>query len=249
MNGRATKRQGQKMSGGWLWAVVCLLFVTSCRAPAPEAGRYQWGIVPQGEGRQDQVCVIDSVTGEVAVWEGSSWSPFYRAPLSTPDWNDIRKQRERDKKWAERDKKLQEEAREKREAFAKSFPQLPLEKQVAWAKEISICKFRGKKPLRPVLSGLVRYPGLTGLTLEHVETLKGERGSLDKSRVPYKATDDGIVVKFTGTVEDRLLQFGLSRTPIDNKDIFPAPETIIDDVKAEIKRQEEKQKEAHAENH
>ena len=230
-------------------AAVAAVLVSSCRAPASETGRYQWGIVSQGEGRQDQIYVIDTVTGEVAEWSGSSWSSSYRAPLSTPDWNDIRKQRERDKKRAEREKKQQEEALVKCEAFAKSFPQLPLEKQVAWAKDISICKFRGKNPFHSMPPLSVRYPGLIRLTLEHVETLKGERGSLDKSSLPYKATDDGIVVLFTGTVEGRDLLFGLSRKPIDNKAVFPAPETIIDDVKAEIKRQEEKQKEAHAEHH
>ncbi len=45
MNGRATKRQWQKISGGWLWAVAGLFFGTSCRVPAPQAGRYQWTIV------------------------------------------------------------------------------------------------------------------------------------------------------------------------------------------------------------
>ena len=59
------------------------------------------------------------------------------------------------------------------------------------------------------------------------------------------------MVWFSGRVEGNPLpfEFGLSRTPMEKDHIFPAPATIIDDVKAEIKRQAEKGKEAHAENH
>ena len=231
-----------KSNNGWRKALMLCaaaavaVLVSSCRAPASDAGRYQWNIVPGNESRQDQICVSDTVTGEVAVWNGSAWSPSYMAPLSTPDWNDIRKQREWEKKRAEREKKLQEETREKREALVKTYSQMPLEKQVAWAKKISIIKFRGRRV------GQAQF--------ELFEFLKHERG-LDANdwRQPYKAQDDGIVVQFEGMVDDMTFQFGLSHTPIDSKWIFLAPETIIDDVKAEIKRQEEQQKASHAENH
>jgi len=244
MNGQATKRQGQKMSGGWLLAVVGLLFVASCRAPAPEAGRYQWGIVPQGEGRQDQVCVSDTVTGEVAVWNGSSWSPFYMAPLSTPDWNDIRKQREEEKKRVVRVKKLLEEAREKRDAFVKSFPQMSLEKQVAWAKNIRIVRVH-----RRVWSGNPTHLPAS-FSLEILEDLKCEKNLAKRDARPYsKGAVDDLVVWFNGMADGGSLELGLSHKEFDKERIFPAPATIIDDVKAEIKRQEEKQKDAHAENH
>ncbi len=245
MNGQTTKRRGQKTSGGWLLAVVCLLFASSCRAPAPEAGRYQWVIVPQGEGRQDQICVCDTVTGEVAVWNGSSsWTPFYMAPLSTPDWNDIRKQREWEKKRAERNKKLQEEAREKRAAFVKSFSQMSLEKQVAWAKSIKIVRIH-----RRVWSGDSKHLP-AGLSLEIVEDLKGEKNLVKRDARPYnKEAVDDLVVWFNGMADGGSLELGLSHKEFDKEKVFPAPATIIDDVKAEIKRQEEKQKEAHAENH
>ena len=244
MNGQAAKRQWQKMSGGWLLAVVCLLFASSCRAPAPETGRYQWVIVPQGEGRQDQICVSDTVTGEVAVWDGSSWSPSYMAPLSTPDWNDIRKQRERNTKRAEREKKLQEEAREKREAFVKSFSQMSLEKQVAWAKSIRIVRIH-----RRVCLGTPEiFPA--SFSLEILEDLKGEKNLAKRDARPYnKEAVDDLVVWFNGMADGGSLELGLSHKEFDKERVFPAPAMIIDDVKAEIKRQEEKQKEVHAENH
>ena len=249
MNGLATKRQWQKRSGGWLLAVCCLLLVAACRAPAPEAGRYQWNIVPQGEGRQDQIYVSDTVTGEVAVWDGSSWSPSYMAPLSTPDWKAIRAERkERIKQKEEREKQAKED-REKRDALAKSYAQMPLEKQVAWAKTISVKKsVNGPRSVGGLdLQGRLGRPSPV---YKHFEYLKHERGlGVDVWRQPYKATDEGLVVWFNGMADGGSLEFGLSGTPVDSKQIFPAPATIIDDVKAEIKRQEEKQKEAHAENH
>lgn len=235
-----------KLNKGWRNALMLCaaaavaVLVSSCRAPAPEAGRYQWVIVPGDEYSRDKIHVIDTATGEMAEWNGSSWYPSYRAPLSTPDWNDIRRQREWNKKRAELEKKQQEEAREKRDALLKSYSQMSLEKQVAWAKGIGIYKIsRG------------RGRGVSNsIDLELYDTLKGSsRGGLDGKR-PYKATDDGLVVWFSGTVEGIRLpfEFGLSRIPMEKDHIFTAPATIIDDVKAEIKRQEEKKK-AHAENH
>jgi len=223
-------------------AAAVMVLVSSCRAPAPEVGRYQWVIVPQGEGRQDQIYVIDTVTGEVAERSGSSWRPSYMAPLSTPDWTDIRKQRAEKQQQAE-------EAREKKIALTKAYGQMPLGKQVAWAKDISVCRRRATRyflPGKPIRAGSEESFGL-----EIVERLKGGRGSFAtmRSLQPYKATDEGLVVWFNGEADGGSLEFGLSGTPVDSKQIFPAPATIIDDVKAEIKRQEEKQKEAHAENH
>lgn len=237
-------------------AAVVAVLVSSCRAPASDAGRYQWVIVPQGEDRPVKVYVIDTVIGEVADWDQSrkKWSASHEAPLSTPDWNDIRKQRERIKQWADHDKKLQEEARVKqeearvkREALLKTLSQMPLEKQVAWAKSIGIYKVAIRD--FPKVN-LFRFEGGSNITLTQYETLTVERGSPEKSIFPYKATDDGLVVWFSGREEGipLPLEFGLSRTPMEKDHIFSAPVTLIDDVKAEIKRQEEKKK-AHAENH
>lgn len=112
---------------------------------------------------------------------------------------------------------------------------MPLEKQVAWADRIQINKYFGER---------------TELKTECVELLKGVANSYSiPSRRPYKATDDGLVVWFEGMAEGEDLQFGLSHTPVKVYAVFPAPATIIDDVKAEIKRQAEKREEAHAENH
>jgi len=237
MNVRATKREWQKTSGGWLWAVVGMLFVSSCRAPVPQAGRYQWAIVPH-ENEADTIYVIDQGTGEAARWSGSAkkWMPADAMPDSLPDWKAIREKRaEQVKQRAEREKQAIE-AREKREALAMSYAQMPLEKQVAWANKISIIKFRG------MISGQHQF--------QLFEFLKHERGlGADTWRQPYKATDDNLCVRFEGMVDDMTLQFGLSHTPIDSKGFFLASATIIEDVKAEIKRQEKKQEEAHAENH
>jgi len=247
----SVKRQWQPTRIGWLAVVVCLLFVSACRAPMPEAGRYEWVFVPRSENSGDQIHVIDTVTGEVAQWNGSSWSPSYWAPLSTPDWNDIRKQREKNRKeQLEKENKVKE-AREKREALVKSFAQMPLAKQVAWANEISILKYKGKTNYPPDYPpGLVRISHQGQPHFEHFETLKKNGVCLLNGEVrPYKATDADMVVYFDGTAEGIRFSFSLSHTPIDDKAFFPAPATIIDDVKAEVKRQAEQQKEAHAENH
>lgn len=247
MNGQTIKSETQKTRICWLAAVAGLLMVAACRAPAPQAGQYQWTIVPH-ENEADTVYVIDQGTGEAARWSESlkKWIPSDAMPDSLPDWKAIREMRaEQVKQRAEREKQ-EKEAREKRDALVKAYAKMPLEKQVAWANNISICKFRGR-----------RYVGLRADStscyedcLERFESLKGERFSAATMRLhPYKATDEGLVVWFNGMADGSSLEFGLSRTPIDSKQIFPAPETIIDDVKAEIKRQAEKREEAHAENH
>ena len=209
MNGQATNRQ--KMSGGWLLAVVCLLFASSCRAPAPQAGRYQWTIVSHDD-KPDDLYVFNTENGEAAEFDTRSnkWvSSVMTKPL--PDWNDIRKQRE---------------AREKHKALPKSFSQMPLAKQVAWADRIHINKYFGERP---------------ELRTECVELLKGVANTYAiPSRRPYKATDDGLVVWFEGRAEGEDLQFGLSHTPVKVYAVFPAPPTIIDDVKAILKKEENK---------
>jgi hypothetical protein len=210
-----------------LAVAVSLLFVSACRTSAPEVGRYQWSIVPSKDGRKMFFYVVDTVTGELAEWSGASWTPSNEAPLSVPDWDDIRQQRK--------------EAREEREALVKAYAQMPFEKQVAWAKSISVCKFNGYTCARR--RGSDGSEKVADLVL--VECLKGGHRSPATTELPqsYKATDKGLVVWFHGEVDGDLLDFGLSHTPIpDVSRVFAASTTIIDDVKAEIKRQEKRQK-------
>ncbi len=226
-------------------AAAVAVLVSSCRAPASETGRYQWVIVPQGEGRQDQIHVLDTVTGEVALWSGSSWYPSYLAPLSTPDWKAIRAERKKRIKQQEEREKQAKEDREKRDALVKSYAQMPLEKQVAWAKTISVAKVSIDKRFNWMVS--VSRP----LSINIFDFLKHESG-LDANfgRRPYKVTDKSLVVWFNGMADGGSIEFGLSPTPSEVGIVFPASATIIDDVKAEIKRQEAMQKkESRAENH
>ncbi len=62
-----------KLNKGWrnvlmlCAAAVVAVLVSSCRAPASDAGRYQWNIVSQ-ESDSAQIYVTDTVTGEIAEW-------------------------------------------------------------------------------------------------------------------------------------------------------------------------------------
>ena len=220
-------------------AAVVAVLVSSCRAPAPEAGRYQWTIASHENG-PDTIYVIDTATGEAAGWSGNRWILADDQPNSTPDWKAIREARrervELIKKEMMKAEKKAEEARVKREALVKSYSQLPLEKQVAWAKDISIYKLSGKRLVGKTSDNMDIYVD----DFTHIETLKGPPSN--NLKWPYKAAEDGVVVFFNGKADERPLQFGLSRTPMEKNGVFPAPATIIDDVKAEIKRQEEKKK-------
>ena len=245
-------------------AMVAVMAVAPCLAAEPESGRYQWQIVPAGNGAADTIYVIDTETGEIARVDRPKrrWIPVVQ-PL---DWSDIRKQRDdlekQEKAQAEQKEKEEKAAQAKREALLKSFSEMSLEEQVAWAKSISILKYRGSRYTFSYqdIPGLPRQktvPDASGMRrvevpdFEVFDYLKGERVNPDSTRRSrYKSTDDGLVVQFNGVVDGGSFEFSLSHTKFDNFDyIFPAPETIIEDVKAEIKRQAEKQKEGHAENH
>jgi hypothetical protein len=197
---------------------VVAVLVSSCCAPASDAGRYQWNIVP-GESDSAKIYVIDTGTGEIAEWNRreKTWDLSYAAPLSIPDWNVIRERRV----WLE---KREKKEREQLDALVKSYSQMPLEKQVAWADTIKIITREAKS------------------RNFKVETLKG--CSIVSTKWPYTATGEGMVVWFYGSVKggSMPLKFGLANPPTDSEGVFPAPATIIDDVKAEIKRQEEQKK-------
>ena len=222
-------------------AMVAVMAVAPCLAAESEAGRYQWQIVPR-ENVQESIYVIDTETGVVARWERSARKWFFdnTMPDSLPDWNDIWKQRED----LEKQKK---EARAKREALLKSFSEMSLEEQVAWAKNISV----GQHQRIRLPDGVIPERGRMGYRfLEYLKRDPVFPSVANKEVASYKATDDGVAVRFNGMADGSSLEFSLSHTQFeDRNDIFPAPETIIEDVKAEIKRQAEKQKEGHAENH
>ena len=236
-------------------AALVAVLVLPCRAAELETGRYQWQIVPREKGN-DTIYVIDRETGEVAKVDGSSkkWIPV--AP--SLDWNSIRKQREeqerqlaeREREWAEA-RRQQEEVDAKREAamdaFLKAFSQMSLEEQVATAKDIYVAQ------KTPNSSSLKYIEDLKVNNNVRTRPAPSRSNVMEKKRPPLPSISDvpdgDIVVQFSGRIDGDSFEFHLSHTAFDNKKIFPAPETIIEDVKAEIKRQAEQQKEGHAENH
>lgn len=237
------KKQRNKIVGGWLAAVVSLLFVSACRAPTPQAGRYQWTIVTH-ENKGELICVIDTHTGDVSEWEKVAQVWRFKESVALPDFEALRREKAKLEEQAKR-------AHEKRDALVKSYAQMPLEQQVVWAKEIRIIRRISNPRMgadHPAFQGLKKINGF-----ELVHLLKYKRlvaSAVGRPLPPYTATDEDLVVQFEGMTEDGYhIVFGLSRTPIESERIFPAPATIIDDVKAEIKRLEKKQEEAHAENH
>ena len=211
-------------------AAVVAVLVSSCRAPASDAGRYQWTYVSHGD-KASVLQIIDTAAGVVVEFDERSqtWVPVMSAP-NLPDWNDIRKKQEA---W---------------DSIVKSYAQMPLEKQVAWARCISVGKFVGPRSvdIRTYGLGYCYDSGDECLKFEDTPNLNRNQGYPGLVRpgksTTYKSTDDNLVVWFGGETEHGYLSFGLSHTPIDQKGIFLAPATIIDDVKAEIKRQAEKKK-------
>jgi hypothetical protein len=212
-------------------AVSVAVLVSSCRAPASKAGRHQWVIVSSEN--FETIRVIDTDTGESAAWDSldKKWELSDTVPDSLPDWSALRKER------AEREKQ-RKEASEKRDALLKEYAKMPLEKQVEWAERISVCKFIRRR----MTDRENRQPSLGGaFGRQTLEYLKG--GTLPATQMrqaPYKETDADIVVWFSGMADGESLDFGLSHTSIDNAKIFSAPPTIIADVKAILKKKEER---------
>ena len=114
-------------------ALVAVMAMAPCLAAESESGRYQWQIVPAGNGAADTIYVIDTETGEIARVDRPKrrWIPVVQ-PL---DWSDIRKQRDdlekQEKAQAEQKEKEEKAAHAKREALLKSFSEMSLEEQVA----------------------------------------------------------------------------------------------------------------------
>jgi hypothetical protein len=178
--------------------------------------------------------------------------------MKTPpvDWDDIRKQREaaearesaRIKEIEERqeaEKKRQAELQAKCDAFLDTVPRKSpeelmagLEELVASAESIVVLAFMGTRAGR-LPSGLVPPEDYA-----FVEQLKGKQGdrsysSFGKTRMNEETIGrlekkkGDIFVQFTQKLEeDVYVQFYLSSAAFDNKTVFPAPATIVENIKA-----------------
>jgi hypothetical protein len=194
--------------------------------------------------------VFDTVTGEKAVWDigQKKWVPWM--PDSTPvDWDDVRMRREA---WEKR----QAERLARYEAFLKKIPKMSLEEQVAWADSIEVFvyddKYRRVSIPTVTTIGNARFYQPYGLFRPQQASLKRLKASM---RGPIRdllggvspsldMKDGDIFIMFEGLMEEGALgRFFLSNAASDNKTVFPAPPTIVDDVTAEVKRQEPRQKE------
>jgi len=247
------KGKGQ-MCALLLAAAGGLLSLVPCRAVAQDAVQYQW--VSIGE-RQPVLYAVNTVTGESAEWStsGQTWIPVEKFKL--PDWDDIRKRREaKEREEAERKAKEQAAAAERQavvDAFWKALPQMPLQEKVAMAEKIFVVKYDEEWAnviaARP--APRLPPPGLPPneqTPLAIVERLKPtgpdpiKGGFLSRYKLPpdFTAKDGDVFVLFWGEVQGgRTVMFFMSSVWSDNKTFFPAPETIVEDVKAEIARQKE----------
>jgi len=220
-----------------------LLSLVPCRAVAQDAVQYQW--VSIGEAAP-VLYAVNTVTGESAKWAGGKWVPVTK--FSLPDWDDVRKQREAGER-AELERKAKEQAAV--DAFCEAFSKMSLAEKVAMANRITVLKYDEEaakviaaRPPPRLPPGALRPPQQSPLvTVERlVPSLMRQplRDFLSLDLPPDFAAKDGAVfVAFEGMVQEGLVEVFLSSAWSDNKSFFPAPETIVEDVKAEIKRQEE----------
>ena len=229
------------------------------RASDMAATRYE--VVPSSrEGASPTLYAINQNTGEVAQRRGNEWVSI----VKKLDWDSIRTLDEVQQEERENQDKAQEawdteEAARKaknealRDDFLKTIPQTPLAELVAMADDISIV-YRDEQAYwneRPKQNGqLVPSRGRSrssgaptgfpqmkvGAFLVKFEApLKGLEVAAPRPLTPRppEATRPGL--------NEGKITFYLSHTSPDNKTVFPAPETIVEDVKAEIKRQAEEQ--------
>ena len=241
-----------------LCAIMVVVATTAslCRAAESDAGRYQWQIVPI-ENQTDAIYVVDTETGIIIKWNHSQqeWNPS--DVISLPDWDDIRKQKERAIKAQAENALREKEVKAKRdaamEAFLKAFSEMPLEEQVVVADDIYVIypikdsRSSRKEDLKRRGKYLAEEPsrGRPLLLPEYRRTAEGKQvPSLprlsDEPPPPLAPQYGEPSVYFRGDINGGSFSFRLSHTEFDNKKTFPAPETIVEDVKAEIKRQAEK---------
>ena len=230
---------------GWLLAAGCLLLV-SCHALAQDAVQYQ--LVALGDNGWPTLYAVNTETKEVAKWDekNKTWSPAVKFQL--PDWDAIRKQREVNEKadakrlaeQAERQAKQEAE----RQAFIEAFLKKPLTEQVAEALDIvvftcvdgdtktaSVTRLKGEaKTSRDGNALLLRLGAKTGDVVVYLSAIKPRSGEISE-----------------------LVSCYLSSTTFDNKTtdiditVYPAPATIVADMKAEIARQEKARPQAYRE--
>ena len=218
----------------------CLMLLVANRASAQEAGRYQWTMAPRDSGVGSPIVpyMFDSVTGEIAKWDASrlKWIPDMK---TTPvDWDDVRKQREAAEKRLppglrparlqvlEEPETAQAEHQAKRDVLFEELSKKSLEEQVAWARHISLYRYVQQSP-----SHVSQFQSTEILKVSSIPPFTGRPTN-------PKGSKEDVFVGFTGMLDDgTTVRFFLSSTAFDNKTVFPAPPTIVEDVKAEVKRQ------------
>jgi len=236
-----------------LEAMLLRLVQHERRKADQEATQYQI-VSSTFEGGPPTLYAIHQSTGEVAQWNGSQnkWVPVFNR-VSPLDWDDIRRQQNEDDA-----RRVRHEAI--RDDFWKTLPQKPLEELVAMADGIYVLRYEpfGGEPLGNRIT-------------PHAECLKRDGKPVDKSlpfianvvdniSPPVNKKGGEVLVQFNGQLKgwdegykipgfrtsarqrnNGRVHFYLSHSSPDNETIFPAPETIVEDVKAEIKRQAEEQ--------
>ncbi|MCL2103681.1 MAG: hypothetical protein FWH21_01285 [Kiritimatiellaeota bacterium] len=238
------KMTGKKWwSVRWLVAAGGVLLFASCRAPAPEAGRYQMAMTSIGGGGGESytpvtttVYVMEMETGRILQRDINNAQGWKFVPSSVPVspsvFDDAQASYERAE---EAKKKAQAELQVKREVFCKTLAQKSLEEQVAWADDIYLYdpKRRGDNPpFRMLLRSFLKSSS--------PRTFPSSSYNVLPANLTFEAED--VLVGFRGNLDDNAwVQFFLSSAAFDNKTVFLAPATIEDDVKAEVKRQEPKQ--------
>ncbi|MCL1920551.1 MAG: hypothetical protein FWG50_05650 [Kiritimatiellaeota bacterium] len=220
-----------------------VLLTVAGGALAQDAVQYQW--VVEGEG-SPVLRAVNTVTGQTAEWDGGKWVSVMRFKL--PDWDNMLPQRPLPPGLV---RSLDpEKGREARDAFLKAVPQMPLEALVEKARCISVFQYEGK---------IAEFSNFdcNGVCLKSARQYFAG-SSLPNAHVNLK--QKGIEVK----VGDVLVQFEVnldiggvvtfylsSAVPANEKAlIFPAPETVADDVRDIVmrlaKEEEKRQKEQEA---
>ncbi|MCL2103663.1 MAG: hypothetical protein FWH21_01195 [Kiritimatiellaeota bacterium] len=167
--------------------------------------------------------MFDRVTGTTATWDSREGKWVLWQSSLPVDWDDIWKQQQAKEK-------AQAELQAKHAAFCKTLAQKSLEEQVAWADGIVMRVSR-----RPTD---IPVPGANQKVLK----LSSDRfpPSTSYNDLPANLTfgAEDVLVGFIGKLDDNAkVQFFLSSAAFDNKTVFPAPATIADDVREEVKRQ------------
>ena len=208
--------------------------------------QYEWVTSKNGE---PALYAINKLTGEVVKMDMAKkeWVLVAKPLL----WEDVRKRQEEQEKENAARQARQEAARE---AFWKALPQMSLKELVAKAHTISIWRCEnnplpssGESPNprpSPYSAEVLKQGGRqtvdTGKKWINEDNYSRD-ANLDTWRFDLKKGD--AIVVFDVRLEECVssVKFYLSNTVSDDE-IIPAPATIIEDVKAEIKRQAEAQK-------